>query len=108
MPISAVASLTAAVTSRPVAEPLTEGSKRRRRQAAHELMRRRVHEVAGDRVRCYEPDDVTIRLPFREDLTNDGTYYHGGVIAAVMIPQAPLRRGRTMTSRRARARPRSR
>jgi len=32
----------------------------------------------------YEPDDVTIRLPFREDLTNDGTYYHGGVIAAVM------------------------
>ena len=32
----------------------------------------------------YEPDDVTLRLPFREDLTNDGTYYHGGVIAAVM------------------------
>lgn len=32
----------------------------------------------------YEPDDVTIRLPFREDLTNDGTYYHGGVIAAAM------------------------
>ena len=27
----------------------------------------------------YEPDDVTLRLPFREDLTNDGTYYHGGV-----------------------------
>jgi uncharacterized protein (TIGR00369 family) len=32
----------------------------------------------------YEPDDVTVRLPFRADLTNDGTYYHGGVIAAVM------------------------
>jgi uncharacterized protein (TIGR00369 family) len=32
----------------------------------------------------YEPDDVLIRLPFREDLTNDGTYYHGGVVAAVM------------------------
>ena len=32
----------------------------------------------------YEPDHVTVRLPFREDLTNDGTYYHGGVIAAVM------------------------
>ena len=32
----------------------------------------------------YETDDVTIRLPFREDLTNDGVYYHGGVIAAVM------------------------
>jgi len=33
---------------------------------------------------CYEPDDVTLRLRFREELTNDGTYYHGGVIAAVM------------------------
>ena len=32
----------------------------------------------------YEPDDVTIRLPFREDLTNDGIYFHGGVIASVM------------------------
>jgi len=33
---------------------------------------------------AYGPDDVTIRLPFREDLTNDGIVYHGGVIAAVM------------------------
>jgi uncharacterized protein (TIGR00369 family) len=32
----------------------------------------------------YEPDDVTIRLPFRDDLTNDGTYFHGGVIASVL------------------------
>lgn len=32
----------------------------------------------------YEPDEVTIRLPFRAELTNDGTYYHGGVVAAVM------------------------
>jgi uncharacterized protein (TIGR00369 family) len=32
----------------------------------------------------YEPDDVTIRLPFRAELTNDGLYYHGGVIATVM------------------------
>lgn len=32
----------------------------------------------------YEPDHVTIRLPFRDELTNDGTYYHGGVVAAVM------------------------
>ena len=32
----------------------------------------------------YEPDEATIRLPFRKDLTNDGTYYHGGVIAAVI------------------------
>ena len=32
----------------------------------------------------YEPDDVSSRVPFREDLTNDGTYYHGGVIAAAI------------------------
>ncbi|MHB8681047.1 MAG: PaaI family thioesterase [Acidimicrobiales bacterium] len=32
----------------------------------------------------YEPDDVVLRLRFRPELTNDGTYYHGGVIAAVM------------------------
>ncbi|MGB8502639.1 PaaI family thioesterase [Mycobacterium sp.] len=32
----------------------------------------------------YEPDDVVIRLPFREDLTNDGIYFHGGVIASVL------------------------
>jgi uncharacterized protein (TIGR00369 family) len=32
----------------------------------------------------YEPDDVVVRLPFREDLTNDGVYYHGGVIASIL------------------------
>jgi uncharacterized protein (TIGR00369 family) len=32
----------------------------------------------------YEPDDVVVRVPFREDLTNDGTYYHGGVIATAI------------------------
>ncbi|MEZ5144942.1 MAG: PaaI family thioesterase [Acidimicrobiales bacterium] len=32
----------------------------------------------------YEHDDVVVRLPFRHDLTNDGTYYHGGVISSVL------------------------
>ena len=32
----------------------------------------------------YEPDDVVLRLPFREDLTNDGVVYHGGVVASVI------------------------
>lgn len=32
----------------------------------------------------YEPDDVLLRLPFREDLTNDGRVYHGGVVAAML------------------------
>ena len=32
----------------------------------------------------FEPDEAHVRLPFRTDLTNDGTYYHGGVIASVI------------------------
>src|SRR3981189_3904866 len=32
----------------------------------------------------YEPDDVTVRLPWREDLTNDGAYFHGGIVASVL------------------------
>ncbi len=32
----------------------------------------------------YEPDEAILRLPFRPDLTNDGSYYHGGVIASVL------------------------
>lgn len=32
----------------------------------------------------FEPDAVTLRLPFREDLTNDGSHYHGGVVAALL------------------------
>src|SRR5688572_20234760 len=32
----------------------------------------------------YEPDHVVMRLPFREDLTNDGVVYHGGVVASAI------------------------
>ncbi|MGH3579180.1 MAG: PaaI family thioesterase, partial [Mycobacterium sp.] len=32
----------------------------------------------------YQPDDVLIRLPFRAELTNDGSRYHGGVVASVI------------------------
>ena len=32
----------------------------------------------------YEPDDVVVRLPFSEALTNDGVVYHGGVIATMI------------------------
>jgi uncharacterized protein (TIGR00369 family) len=32
----------------------------------------------------FEPDDVTMRLPFRDDLTNDGSVYHGGVVASAI------------------------
>jgi uncharacterized protein (TIGR00369 family) len=64
---------------------LTEEEQQRRRQAIAELFPTTPF-MAGlgivfDR---YEPDDVVIRLPFRPDLTNDGTYYHGGVVASVI------------------------
>ena len=38
----------------------------------------------GLHVERYEPDDVTTRLPFRNELTNDGSTYHGGVVGAVI------------------------
>ena len=68
-----------------MAESLTEDQQQRRRQAVVELMPSTPYmswlAIVFER---YESDDVTIRLPFRDDLTNDGTYYHGGVIAAAM------------------------
>jgi uncharacterized protein (TIGR00369 family) len=68
-----------------VAEPLTEQEQQKRREAVRDLMLNTPFigglGIAFER---YEPDDVVIRLPFREDLTNDGTYFHGGVIASVM------------------------
>jgi uncharacterized protein (TIGR00369 family) len=68
-----------------VSETLTAEEQQRRRLAVRDLMGRTPFlaglGVVFDR---YEPDAVTVRLPFREDLTNDGTVYHGGVIAAVM------------------------
>jgi uncharacterized protein (TIGR00369 family) len=32
----------------------------------------------------YEPDHVVLRWPFRADTTNDGAYFHGGIIAAAI------------------------
>ncbi len=68
-----------------MAESLTEQEQQKRREAVRDLMLNTPFigglGIAFER---YEPDDVVIRLPFREDLTNDGTYFHGGVIASVM------------------------
>ena len=67
------------------AEPLSEEEQQRRRLAVREIMPRTPFLAGlGIVVERYEPDEVTIRLPFRPDLTNDGTYYHGGVIASVL------------------------
>src|SRR5437588_13088138 len=56
-----------------------------RRQAIRSMMPKTPYlSGLGTSIERYDPDEVTIRLPFREDLTNDGTYYHGGVISSVM------------------------
>jgi uncharacterized protein (TIGR00369 family) len=68
-----------------MAEPLTEEQQHKRRQAVRDTMPTTPFMGwLGIVFERYEPDDVTIRLPFRDDLTNDGTYFHGGVIASVM------------------------
>ena len=38
----------------------------------------------GVEVDEWSPDQVTLRLPFAEGLTNDGKEYHGGVIGALI------------------------
>jgi uncharacterized protein (TIGR00369 family) len=64
---------------------LTDEEQEARRQAVSTIMPKTPFLAGlGIVFERYQPDEVTIRLPFREDLTNDGTYYHGGVVAAVM------------------------
>ncbi len=66
-------------------DPLSPDEQQRRRTAVRDLMPTTPFlsglGVGFDR---YDPDDVVLRLPFRADLTNDGTYFHGGVIASVI------------------------
>lgn len=65
--------------------PLDEDEQRRRRLAVADLMPTTPFMGwLGLRFERYEPDEVTVRVPFRHDLTNDGTYYHGGVVAAAL------------------------
>ena len=72
-------------TLRLMPEPLTDQQQHARRQAVGDLMLTTLF-IGGLGIvfERYQPDEVTIRLPFRTDLTNDGTYFHGGVIASVM------------------------
>jgi uncharacterized protein (TIGR00369 family) len=65
--------------------PLSEDQQRRRRLAVRDLMPKTPFIGGlGIVIERYEPDDVTLRVPFRTDLTNDGTVYHGGVIASAI------------------------
>ena len=65
--------------------PLTEEQQRDRRAAVAQIMPSTPYlKSLGIVMEVFEPDHARIRLPFREDLTNDGEVYHGGVIAAVL------------------------
>jgi uncharacterized protein (TIGR00369 family) len=69
----------------PEEKTLTEEQQRQRRLAVRDWMPKTPYIAGlGLQFERYEPDDVTTRVPFREDLTNDGIYYHGGVIAAAI------------------------
>lgn len=64
---------------------LSAEEQRTRRLAIRDLMPKTPYLAGlGIVIDRYEPDEATVRLPFREDLTNDGARYHGGVIAAVL------------------------
>jgi uncharacterized protein (TIGR00369 family) len=65
--------------------PLTDEEQQRRRNTIRDLMPTTPFiKGIGMQIERYEPDDVTLRVPFKPDLTNDGTYYHGGVIASAI------------------------
>jgi hypothetical protein len=59
-------------------------------------------------VERYEPDEVATRLPFRLELSNDGSTYHGGVVGAVIDTTGALAAWSNHDFDRARARPPSR
>jgi uncharacterized protein (TIGR00369 family) len=66
-------------------EPLSDEEQHRRRQAVREFMPTTPFIAGlGLTIERYEPDDVLLRLPFRPELTNDGTFFHGGAIAAAI------------------------
>jgi uncharacterized protein (TIGR00369 family) len=66
-------------------EPLSDEEQERRRQAIKGVFPATpfmgLLGIGFDR---YQPDDVVVRLPFHEQLTNDGEAYHGGVIATML------------------------
>jgi uncharacterized protein (TIGR00369 family) len=65
--------------------PMDEAEQQRRRLLIRDVMPRSPFIAwLGLLIERYEPDEVATRVPFRDELTNDGTYYHGGVIASAI------------------------
>ena len=64
---------------------LTDAEQVRLRAAFRDQMTRTPY-IGGLRIVVEEwsPDGARLRLPFAEHLTNDGTAYHGGVVASLV------------------------
>lgn len=74
-----------ATSGRAGGEGFSEDQQRSMRQAVPETMLATPYlSWLGLRFERYAPDEAVMRLPFRPELTNDGTYYHGGVVAAAL------------------------
>ena len=66
-------------------DDLDEADQERKRQAVRDLMPHAPFMGwLGIGFDAWDHDEVVLRVPFREDLTNDGTHYHGGVVAAAL------------------------
>lgn len=64
---------------------MTEDEQRTRRQMVVDLMPKTPFIASlGLIIERFGPDEATVRIPFSPTLTNDGTYYHGGVVAAAI------------------------
>ena len=68
-----------------MADALTDEEQDERRRAVVEMMPKT--PFIGGLGLIFEEisaNYAVVRLPFRHDLTNDGTFYHGGVVASVI------------------------
>jgi uncharacterized protein (TIGR00369 family) len=66
-------------------DALTEAQQRERRAAVPAIFAKTPFlSWLGLVVERYESDDVATRLPFRLELSSDGSTYHGGVVGTVI------------------------
>lgn len=64
---------------------ISDEEQQSRRQMVVEMMPKTPFIASlGMVIERFEPNEATVRIPFNPELTNDGTYYHGGVIAAAI------------------------
>ncbi|KAA0232681.1 MAG: hypothetical protein JJLCMIEE_02042 [Acidimicrobiales bacterium] len=64
---------------------LTDQEQQARRDAVRDIFPQTPFiGLLGIEIDRYEPDDITMRVKFRHELTNDGKVYHGGVISSAI------------------------